>query len=258
MQMIYMPHTGIQRDLRSSNVRNWVSCTMNGLRGLTTNSSALPSPLETQAHFGGSLIYLSYGELEGYDISESGEPVKTENFHPYDLALIGSYARQFGGALSLGANAKWVREKIDTESAQVIAFDIGGLYAILNNSLSFGFNVQHLGAKVKFVEESFSLPLNIKVGAAYRLLDEAFTLTTDLNRPSDNDPTVGVGVGFTAYELIHLRAGYKYRVGGNDLGTASGITSGIGFSIEGFQLDYAFVSFGKLGAAHRFSLISNF
>ncbi len=226
--------------------------------GINHQFIGFAKPLGNAGTLGGSLIYLSYGELEGYDINESGEPVKTENFHPYDLALIASYARRFGGALSLGANAKWVREKIDTESAQVVAFDIGGLYAILNNSLSLGFNVQHLGAKVKFVEESFSLPLNVKVGAAYRLLDEAFTLTADLNRPSDNDPTVGVGAAFTAYELIHLRAGYKYKLGGNDLGTASGITTGIGFSIEGFQLDYAFVSFGKLGAAHRFSLISNF
>ena len=226
--------------------------------GINHQFIGFAKPLGNAGTLGGSLIYLSYGELEGYDVSESGEPVKTENFHPYDLALIASYARRFGGALSLGANAKWVREKIDTESAQVVAFDIGGLYAIFNNSLSLGFNVQHLGAKVKFVEESFSLPLNIKVGAAYRLLDEALTLTADVNRPSDNDPTVGVGAAFTAYELIHLRTGYKYKVGGNDLGTASGITSGIGFSIEGFQLDYAFVSFGKLGAAHRFSLISNF
>ena len=226
--------------------------------GINHQFIGFAQPLGNAGTLGGSLIYLSYGELEGYDINESGEPVKTENFHPYDLALIASYARRFGSALSLGANAKWIREKIDIESAQAIAFDIGGLYTILNNSLSLGFNVQHLGTKAKFVEESFSLPLNIKVGAAYRLLDEAFTLTTDVNRPSDNDSTVGVGAAFTAYELIHLRAGYKYKLGGNDLGTASGITSGIGFSVQGFELDYAFVSFGKLGGAHRFSLISNF
>jgi hypothetical protein len=226
--------------------------------GINHQFIGFAQPLGNAGTLGGSLIYLSYGELEGYDINESGEPVKTENFHPYDLALIASYARRFGSALSLGANAKWIREKIDIESAQAIAFDIGGLYTILNNSLSLGFNVQHLGTKAKFVEESFSLPLNIKVGVAYRLLDEAFTLTTDVNRPSDNDSTVGVGAAFTAYELIHLRAGYKYKLGGNDLGTASGITSGIGFSVQGFQLDYAFVSFGKLGGVHRFSLISNF
>ncbi len=215
-------------------------------------------PLGKAGTLGGSLIYLSYGELEGYDIDENGEPVKTENFRPYDLALILSYARQLASAFSLGANAKWVREKIDTESAQAVAFDVGGLYTIPNSSLSLGFNVQHLGAKAKFVEESFSLPVNIKVGAAYKLLDEAFTLAVDVNRPTDNDPTIGFGAAFTASELIHLRTGYKYKLGGNDLGTASGITSGIGFTIEGFQIDYAFVSFGKLGSVHRFSLISNF
>ncbi|MCZ6677289.1 MAG: PorV/PorQ family protein [Candidatus Poribacteria bacterium] len=211
-------------------------------------------PLGSAGTLGGSLIYLSFGELDKRD--ETGKELGT--FRPYDMALILSYARRFTSALSLGVNAKWVREKIDTESAQVVAFDIGGLYAVPNSSLSLGFNAQHLGTKAKFVEESFSLPVNIKVGAAYKLLEDAFTIAADVNRPSDNDLTVGLGMAFTASELIHLRTGYKYKIGGNDLGTESGLTGGVGFTIEGFQIDYAFVSFGKLGPVHRFSLISNF
>lgn len=211
-------------------------------------------PLGDAGAIGGSLIFLSFGDLEKRDADGKAEGT----FRPYDLALIFSYARQFGSALSIGANAKWVREEIDTENAQVVAFDIGGLYVVPNSALSLGFNAQHLGSKAKFVEESFSLPVNIKVGAAYKLLDDAFTFATDVNRPTDNDPTIGLGMAFTASELIHLRTGYKYTIGGNDLGAASGVTGGIGFTLEGFQIDYAFVSFGKLGPVHRFSLISNF
>ena len=70
--------------------------------------------------------------------------------------------------------------------------------------------------------------------------------------------TLCLGLALATSELLHLRTGYKYQVGGNDLGTASGITGGVGFRIEGFQIDYAFVSFGKLGPTHRFSLISDF
>ena len=212
-------------------------------------------PVGNASALGGSVIFVDFGELQGRDASGK----ETKKFRPYDLALILSYARQFGAALSVGANAKWIREKIiDDVNAQVVAFDVGGLYAVPKSHLTFGFNVQHLGSKAKFVQESFRLPLNIKVGAAYKLLNDAFTIAADVNRPSDNDITLGFGVALTASQLLHLRTGYKYKIGGNDLGTASGITSGIGFTIEGFQIDYAFVSFEKLGGVHRFSLISNF
>ena len=222
--------------------------------GINHQFIGFAQPLGGAGTIGGSLIYLTFGELERRN--ERGE--QEGEFRPYDLALILSYARRFGPAFSLGVNAKWAREKIDTESAQVIAFDVGGLYAIPDSALSLGFNVQNLGTKAKFVEESFSLPVNVKVGAAYKLLDDAFTVAADVNRPSDNDFNLGIGMAYTASNLIHLRTGYKYKIGGNDLGTASGITSGFGLTVEGFQIDYAFVSFGKLGPVHRFSLISNF
>jgi hypothetical protein len=211
-------------------------------------------PLGNRGAIGGSVIYLSFGELQGRDAAGK----ETKKFRPYDLALILSYAHRFSSAFSVGANAKWLREQIDTDKAQVIAFDIGGLYAVPNSRLTLGFNAQHLGTKATFVEESFNLPVNIKVGAAYKLLNDAFTLVADVNRPSDNNITIGFGVAFTIYQLLHLRTGYKYTIGGNDLGVASGIASGIGFTIEGFQIDYAFASFGKLGPVHRFSLTSSF
>ena len=211
-------------------------------------------PIDGVGVIGGSVVYMSFGEIQGRDANGK----ETRVFRPYDLALILSYARHIGSNMALGANAKWVREEIDTESAQALAFDVGGLYTFSNQPLSFGFNLQHLGTQAKYIEDSFNLPFNIKVGGAYRLLEDNFTIVADVNRPSDNNITTGFGVAVAVSELLHLRTGYKYRIGGNDLGTASGMTGGVGFRIESFQIDYAFVSFGKLGPTHRFSLISNF
>ncbi len=211
-------------------------------------------PISNAGAIGGSLVYLSFGEILGRDARGK----ETHSFRPYDLAIILSYGRWVGSCLAFGANVKWVREQIDTESAQVVAFDVGGMYSLLNRPISFGFNVQHLGTKVKFIEDSFNLPTNIRIGGSYKLLDEKLSLTADCNLPSDNDVSAGFGLGISASRLLQLRIGYKYLVGGNDLGAASGITGGVGFKIEGFQIDYAFVSFGRLGPSHRFSLISDF
>jgi len=201
-----------------------------------------------------SFSYLSFGELERRDAS--GE--LKGNFRPYDLALVLSYARKFASDLAMGANLKFLREQIDDKKAQAIAFDFGGRYDVPNTQLTLGVNLQHLGTKVKFVEESFDLPLNLKVGMGYRLLDNSFAVAADLNRPWDNDVNIGLGIEYTPITLFHLRSGYRYSLGGNDLGAASGLTAGLGLSIESYQIDYAFVSFGQLGQTHRVSVLANF
>ena len=57
-----------------------------------------------------------------------------------------------------------------------------------------------------------------------------------------------VGAEYMAKKTVALRLGYNGR---NDAGT--GLTLGGGLMVRRFALDYAFVPFGDLGNAHRFS-----
>ena len=211
-------------------------------------------PFGSIGTLGASASFLSFGELQGRD----AEGNETNIFRPYDLAVIFSYARSFGSSIAFGANAKFLREQIADETGTGIAFDLGGLYTFSDMPLSLGFNAQHLGPRVTFVEEAFGLPVTIRLGAAYRLWNEALVLTTDVIRPSDNDISVGVGAGYTIGNILQLRSGYRYQIGGNDLGAISGLTGGFGLTLLRFQIDYALVPFGVLGLTHRFSLVANF
>ena len=203
---------------------------------------------------GASASFLSFGELQGRD----AEGNETKIFRPYDLAVIFSYARNFGSSIAFGANAKFLREQIADETGTGIAFDLGGLYTFSDMPLSLGVNAQHLGPRVTFIEEAFGLPVTIRLGAAYRLWNEALVLTTDVIRPADNDISVGLGAGYTIGNILQLRSGYRYQIGGNDLGAISGLTGGFGLTLLRFQIDYALVPFGVLGLTHRFSLVANF
>lgn len=203
---------------------------------------------------GASANFLSFGELQGRDRDGN----ETTIFRPYDLALVVSYARDVTPALAFGANAKLLREQIADESGTGMAFDFGGLYTFAELPLSLGFNAQHIGPRVQFVEEAFGLPFTFRFGAAYRPWGDAFMLTTDVVRPSDNDITTGVGAAYTIANILQLRTGYKYKLGGNDLGGTSGLTGGFGLTLRRFQIDYALVPFGVLGLTHRFSLVANF
>ena len=203
---------------------------------------------------GASANYLSFGELQGRDRDGN----ETTIFRPYDLALIVSYANAVTSNLAFGANAKFLREQIADESGTGIAFDFGGLYTFPELPLALGFNAQHVGPRVRFVEEAFGLPFTFRFGTAYQPWSDAFMLTADVVRPSDNDITTGVGAAYTIADILQLRTGYKYKLGGNDLGGTSGLTGGFGLTLRRFQIDYALVPFGVLGLTHRFSLVANF
>ena len=212
------------------------------------------SPFGTFGVIAVSFSFLSYGELERRDANGND----LGYFRPYDLGVVLSYSRRFTSSIALGVNTKFLYEQIDDANARALAFDVGGRYDVPDTSLSFGVNLQNFGTKVKFKEEYFELPLNLKLGASYEMLDNALTFAVDVNRPIDNDVTLGFGFEYTLVEWFHLRSGYRYSVGGNDLGAASGLTGGLGVSIESYQIDYAFVSFGKLGPTHRISVLANF
>jgi hypothetical protein len=211
-------------------------------------------PIRDLGTLAGSLSYVSMGELDKTD--ETGKEIG--QFRPYDILLGLSFGKRLNNAISVGINAKFLREKIDVEKAQAFAVDFGGLYFVPNSSLILGVNVQHIGTKMKFVEESFSLPVNLKLGAAYRLIDGALTFAVDANRPADNNPNMGLGAEYKMMGIVNLRAGYRYTIGGNDLGTASGLRAGIGVEIKDYKFDYAFVPYGELGQAHRISLVASF
>ena len=211
-------------------------------------------PIGDMGTIAGSVSYVSMGELDKTD--EYGN--NQGKFHPYDFIIGLSFGTELGRSVSAGFSAKFLQEKIDEEKAQVMALDIGGLYHSSSNNLALGVNIRNIGTKMKFVEESFSLPLSLNIGAAYKLLDNAFTIATDIDLPSDNDANMGLGIEYRIMGIFDLRAGYRYTLGGNDLGTASGLRAGVGFGTGKYKLDYAFVPYGELGQAHRISLIASF
>lgn len=202
----------------------------------------------------GSIAYISMGELEKTD--ETGNSNGT--FHPYNILLSLSFGKRLNGSIALGFTSKFLQENIDVESAQAFAFDIGGLYFLPGTKLVLGVNIQNLGTEMKFVEESFPLPRNIKVGAAYKMLDNALTIVTDVNKPRDGNLNLGLGIEYKIMGIVNLRTGYKYNISGNDLGSLSGLRTGIGIDIRDYNLDYAFAPYGELGQAHRISLVASF
>ncbi len=171
-------------------------------------------PIGNMGTIAGSISYISMGELDKTD--ESGKELG--KFHPYNILLGLSYGTGIGKSAAFGLSIKFLQEKIDEEKAQALAFDIAGLYNLSEKGPILGINLQNLGTRMKFVEESFQIPLNLKAGIAQRHnRRNTLTLAADANFPSDNNINLGLGIEYRIMGMIDLRAGYRYTLGGNDL-----------------------------------------
>lgn len=189
-----------------------------------------------------------------------------------DMALHLAYARTvpFADRVAFGASGKFIHSKLASYSAASFALDGGLLWRQSeDDGWSAGVALRNVGAPMKFIDESFHLPLSGHVGLAYSggaapLWDDAsWTLVLEGVGPRDRDPFGSLGFEFRPVDAFSLRAGWRQS---QDAGI--GIAGGIGFtSLEkGFvadwfpelTLDYAFVDHGRLEQTHRVSVTFRF
>jgi hypothetical protein len=214
--------------------------------------------------WGVSVTSLRVGGIEGR-VNESDA---ASNFDASDLALTGSYGRRFA-ALDLGATVKVIHETIGTASANGLAGDVGALHRFESAPVSVGVALANFGTKLRFIDESFPLPLVLRAAATYgQTKDFPHALSVQLDVPRDGDPVLRLGGEYRGFGPFSLRAGYRTAssnqrsaVLGRTLGsTASGFSEfyglflGMGLQTKLGSLDYSVVPYGELGLAHRMSL----
>lgn len=153
--------------------------------------------------------------------------------------------------LSLGVTGKYLRQELDSNSAQAFAADAGIMFRY--DFISLGAAVTNAGTQVKLYKEEFPLPLNMSVSAAY--ITDFITVAVQGEKANDDDDfrfMAGAQIRFfsliTEDDVFALRAGY-YSNSSDDAGP--GVTMGLGFIYKDFSLDYAFVPLGDLGSANR-------
>jgi len=120
---------------------------------------------------------------------------------------------------------------------------------------ALGLVFQNIGTKMKFVDEEDSLPINIRLGGAYKVKDK-WIVSLDVSAPIDNEINGGIGVE-NNYKLsdnvnVAWRIGYNTKT--TDVGGLGGYSLGLGGNFKRYRVDYAFVPFGDLGDTHRISI----
>ena len=195
-----------------------------------------------------SLAYLNVGDI--YVVEDASGPTG-EKFEDKELGVITSYGNSITDQIYLGASLKFVRQSIWDEKGSGIGLDLGGLYEPIYG-LTFGLMLQDLiEPKIKLLEdgETYSIPRKIRLGAAYRIMEDLVLIAADIDKASGRSVKVHLGTEVEPVKDLAFRAGYTTDTGE--------LSAGVGFRVSIIQLDYGF-GFLDLGSTHRISLTVDF
>ncbi len=213
------------------------------------------------------LRFLSWGELQGAD--EQGN--RTGTFGASDVALTISGARAHTERISYGASVHLIYSSIESFNASAVAADLGVLYHIDNQQLTFSASVNNLGITLNSLGATKDdLPLDVRVGLTKRLryIPLLISLTGYNLHNIGDEPEDGtilsnvfqhviLGGEFQFSRAFNVRFGYNHRrheglKTGSRLDLA-GVGLGFGLMIRRFHLDYAFNSW-SFGGLHQLTV----
>lgn len=187
-------------------------------------------------NFALSVRALNYGDIE---VTTIETPEGTgEIFTPTDLSVAFSYSRYITDQFSIGANTKFVQQKIWNEAANGFAVDLGMLYRTNFKNLRIGMSITNFGSDMRMrgddlrqaidIDEgqngnnerlegylgtdSWPMPLLFKVGVAIDALNtenHKVEVALDAKHPSDNSESLDVGLEYGFNEIVFFRGGYR-------------------------------------------------
>lgn len=212
----------------------------------------------TFRNWGIAALLLNSGGIDGYDADGNGTgTIAYKNtgilfgvgIDPSILPFIPDFAFDF----SFGARIKYLSVRIAEETGTGFSFDLGfrttipdiRLGPISLTDMAFGITADNLFGAISYDVEQDNFRMDLRLGASARLA-KAFLLALDLHLSG----SAQVGLVYSPVPALDLRLGVISK------GTVS-ITAGVGVNVEGFLIDYAFVSH-RMGGTHRVSLTLDF
>ncbi len=194
-----------------------------------------------QGHSGAIGINIVYFQTEPMEVTTERFQEGTGEFFSVGSYAFGlAYARKLTSNFAIGANLKYILEKIYHSTAQGLAFDIGVRYSPPWKGFRIGFAISNFGTKMQLTgddlltsvdidptqsgnndvinshlaTDKFELPLNLALGIAWDAIKTSgmrMTIEADGLHPSDNFESMNIGseIAFLN-ETVYLRTGYAH------------------------------------------------
>lgn len=240
-----------------------------------------------------TFIFMNLGEFER--TSETG--VKLGTFRSNEFSIGVAYGTLIGNDITAGVQFKYIQSNLAPAGGQQAsagtgvsgAFDLGFLWKPahlsllgwdLDNVLSVGANLQNVGPKMTYLNESDPLPTTLRTGVAFRLVEDEFNdllVSADFSKllvkrdalGSDPIPRsfvsawgvggieTGVGLEYIYDRVVSMRGGYFTEP--KSAGARQFYTLGAGVKYDLFVLDFSYIltveANHPLANTLRFSLV---
>jgi len=199
-------------------------------------------PLKDDRCFGVSVVDFGVGDIRE---TKSPEDKNIGMFDDQENALIVSYAGNMENGLLLGGNLKYITQSMNPsegkKSADGIGVDMGMLWKAKPN-LTVGLLLQDVGGSLKWnTGHKDRLPVVIKAGTAYRLMDNNLLLAFDVEKVVHNKKSrLHLGGEYNLNENIAFRLGV---ISAYDTFPTAGLSLKFPlllFTKQTFCIDYAF------------------
>jgi hypothetical protein len=225
------------------------------IEDISIENLSLVYPLSQSWTVTGGASYLHLPDLEGYDVDpSSGTPIKTGAFQIYDFIAQAGICRRFSRNFAVGAQVKYLQERLDDIVASGFAIDFGAQFDTPIRFLSVGAAIQNLGPRLKYEANAEKLPLTYRLGLAYQLPYNPVIFSVDGVKKPDEKVHLYSGVEFELLNSLAIRSGYDFE---NDIG--AGYSIGVGLRLlNNYKFNYVFSPYGILGNAHRAEIVINF
>lgn len=234
--------------------------------------------------FGVTFLAVDYGDLQATIRADNDDGFEDlgYSFAPTALAVGVGYARALTDRFSVGAHVKYAHQDLGEavmslgdeggmtmagSALGVFAYDFGVLYRTGFRSLTFAVTARNFAQEIAYEEESFQLPLTLRIGLAMNVLDftamdpamHALTVSVEAETPRDYEEQVKVGGEYAFMDTFVLRAGYAYP--SDVFGPSLGLGIRQGLAGVGAAIDYAYTDagvFNQFARVHRVALQLSF
>jgi hypothetical protein len=211
------------------------------------------------------------GAGDGKDYYDTGE------ISPTTYAVGIGYAKALSHSFSVGGHIKKVKQEFDDliipiDTVYTIsdsttrkgkygrspyAFDFGTQFKTGIKSLTFAMSLRNFSEEIKYIDESFQLPMVLTLGISMNMMDlfklenpEQYylLLSIDATHYRDHPEQLLIGIDYRMMNVLSVRAGYIY---GND---EEDLNYGMGIYWRGISFDYAYTPFGVFGNVQRITV----
>ena len=216
---------------------------------------------------GASFVSVNYGEILKSNWSGSAAlgtlslDANQGSYSPSDAAIQLSYGRSLSDKFSVGATAKVITEKIDTETISGFAFDVGTQFNTGYRGIRIGAVITNFGPDIEPVQEgisSISLPMTFSfgiIGQAYG--NENMGLVTGVNvvKHADMTQRFAFNAELTVAGLAKIRGSYTVdSFGGDAIDLQAPLSVGAGVNMKGVTADLGITVMADFDVVTRISV----